>query len=140
MAIMGYALILAGVCPLPPLFDNTGPVCTPLAQVIECECSECFSWAPAPGAFWYEVQRTGPDGAAVIIGTTRRRFARPALWCAPWDDPFPVEGVTYTYRVRSCTRLGCGPWGVDVLQYTAAPYRCYAGGERVPCYQGDLMP
>ena len=28
---------------------------------------------------------------------------RPTVWCAPWDDPFPVTGASYDYTVRGCT-------------------------------------
>lgn len=156
---MFTALLLLGVCANPPLFNETGPDCTPARQLVECACSECFGWDPATGgppSEWYEVLRTNPDGTMVIAGSTQSRnrpafvYPRsgvtvPALiltrWCAPWDAAFPHEGQTYRYQVRPCRMAGaavsCGQWSAGSIQYTAAPYDCYSGGKEVACYPGD---
>lgn len=155
---MFTALFLVVACARPPLFDETGPDCTPANQLIECQCAECFSWDPSPGAppaEWYEVLRTNPDGTMVVAGSTqghnrpafhyRSGVTVPAVivtrWCAPWDAQFPHEGQTYRYQVRPCRMAGasitCGPWSAGSIQYTTAPYACYSGGHELACYTGD---
>jgi hypothetical protein len=113
-------------------------------------------------ARWYEVWREPSwlPGAEVLVGDTRWRNHPAAccdafgcgglqngscplgfdlvpeihgtFWLFAWDQPFPVEGSTYYYHVRSCNMVGCSvfsPW----VGYTAAPYRCYSGGVEVGC-------
>lgn len=134
------ALLLLGICPNIPLFDNAGPVCSPAAQVEECRCSECFVWNPSqetssdPIVDWYDVERTNPDGSfGVVGGTWRENWIDPdtgnpytappsTVWCFAKDSPIPSEGQLYAYRVRACsTANGCSSYDLPV-EYTAAPY------------------
>jgi hypothetical protein len=153
------ALILAGVCLSPPLFDGSGPPCTTDRQLVECGCSECFSWDPVladpvagtPAADWYVVYRFDPTGAVQLVGTTRTRnrpawvddsgnphpVVRITQWCPAWDSSFPHEGVTYTYQLSACVvGARCSATGPAFVSYVGAPYRCFAGGLETPCYPG----
>lgn len=140
-----------------PLFDLSGPTCSPAKLLAPCECSEALQWDPVPKAMWYEVQRTPiPSGYTIMVGTTQR-FNRAdyydddgvlhlgdviTYWYFAWDCidhtcAFTTAGQSYNYRVRSCrvnaagTKL-CSSWGVTTT-YTAAPYYCYDNGVKVPC-------
>jgi len=128
------ALLIAGLCLSPPLFDMSGPACTD--PTIECGCSECMAWDPTPNADRYDVIRTDPGGAEWIVGTSAIHGGYTAddgtvwppdpqeLWCFAKDASLPVEGQLYLYKVRACNVYGCGPASVQV-PYMAAPYWVY---------------
>jgi hypothetical protein len=142
------ALILA-VCLTPPLFDGSGPSCTPARQDIECGCSECFTWTPAIGATRYEVLRRNQDGTSGWIGAPARHggfidtedgtpvpLELETQWCVAKDLRMPIEGRLYVYEVRACNAWGCSTWSGAAgssVNYRAAPYWCFAGGLHVPC-------
>jgi hypothetical protein len=138
------AALLIAACAVSPLFDMSGPPCgQPFTQ---CGCSECMVWSPDPGSERYEIMRHDPGGFARIVGTTRIYELSDddgnvighdpqELWCFAWDSPFPAEGATYSYEVRGCSGMVCGPWtGTSAsLTYVAAPYWCWTNGMRTPC-------
>lgn len=111
------AIVLAGICTVPPLMDMSGPTCTKVYESVECRCSEAMTWDVSPTAEWYEVNRINPDNTTMWVGDTRWRdkvgytdedgnvfppVIAQALWYFVWDISIPQEGQTYQYRVRAC--------------------------------------
>ncbi len=144
--------IRAQACNTEPLFDMGGPACSAERQELECACSECFQWDAAAGATWYEIRRCdGSGGNCTIVGDTRSRNhaaftsteggfypeIRPTIWCAAWDGPFPLQGVSYDYSVRSCADGVSGPACAaqfsNPVGYLTAPYMCIDNGIEVAC-------
>jgi hypothetical protein len=130
------ALLLAGVCASPLLWDDSGPPCAD--EAAECRCTECLRWDPVVGDAThsaptrYEILRIDPDTSSSIVGTVDRIagdddnggivwFPPATRWCPARDWFMPREGRTYTYMVRACNDVGCSAWSNSVL-YTAAPY------------------
>lgn len=130
--------LLWGICAAIPLFDNTGPICSPAAQIEECRCSECMEWGASletqadPLVRYYEIERTEPGGGFSVVGATLRQdwidedsifrtSPPPTTWCFAKDNPMPLEGLLYGYRVRACNLIGCSAYDLQV-EYTAAPY------------------
>jgi hypothetical protein len=138
--------LLLAACLAPPLFDMSGPACSPSRQTVECACSECMAWDAVPGATRYEVTReTISTGAVYGVGAVYSRFVDdigtlglPTLWCAAWDVGFPRAGTLYRYQVRGCNAAACGGWS-SAVQYRGAPYACFTGGREVQCYVGDSV-
>jgi hypothetical protein len=150
--VAAAAPVRAQRCDAPPLFDLTGPTCASTRQDTECACSECFGWTAVARASWYEVRRCDPNGSnCAIVGSTRflnhAAFTdprgtvypaiRPTLWCAPWDEPFPLFHRAYDYAVRSCTegasRPICSAYSATSIRYVGAPYLCLDNGFEIPC-------
>ena len=144
--------VRAQSCGAAPLFDLSGPSCSASRQDTECGCSECFQWAAAARATWYEVKRCDRSGSnCTIVGDTRsiNRAAftdaqgvlhpaiTPTLWCAPWDNPFPLAHVPYDYTIRSCTNGPSGPvcssQTSPSIRYVGAPYMCIDKGLEIAC-------
>jgi len=130
--------MLLGLCLFMPLFDDTGPACSPAAAIEECRCTECMKWDAAvegsgfPIVRYYDIERTEPGGGFSIVGGTWRRdwidedgvdqTTPPAnIWCFAKDNPMPLEGLLYGYRVRPCNLAGCGAYQGEI-EYMAAPY------------------
>jgi hypothetical protein len=161
------ALVLAGVCAAPPLFDLSGPTCTPIDQQVECRCSECITWPVVVGATFYAIERTKVStGEKVNVGTTTLQIGvyldengnsvpwsvnASTVWCVARDSSTPQEGLLYEYRVKACNATGCSPFQgaacpttqVDrtncPVLYRAAPYACWHGGAEVACYTADPL-
>jgi len=142
---MMAAFVLAGLCAVSPLFDTTGPDCVVTTE--ECRCSECLTWDPVDRSTYYEVRRTTVTNSTEYrVGLVLPKLldedgdtVLPTLWCAPWDVPFPHEGVQYSYKVRACNDADCGGWSNEV-RYTGAPYACYSPvGYEEQCYVGDSV-
>src|SRR5262245_42805222 len=128
-------------CSSPPLFDLSGATCSTTKQGVPCGCSECVIWDASAGATWYEIQRCDAvTGACTIVGDTKwknRSGVTTRMWCAAWDAPFPIVGVSYDYRVRAC-RDGasgalCSTTLSNSVRYVGAPYMCFQGGLEVAC-------
>lgn len=138
------AIILAsGICLSPPLYAMDGPLCAD--ETVECLCSECMEWDAVVEAQSYEITReTLSTHALYSVGTNYQRFdgdGNPTLatrWCFANDSIFPMDGVLYSYQVRSCDNLGCSQWSNSV-QYRGAPYACFDAGREVACYVGDAL-
>lgn len=119
------ALALAA-CPWMPAF-GLGPACTPAAQLVECQCTECMTWQPtAEVVREYRVWRAGGEGTR-LVGILREvvgddgRLNPPTVWCFAKDAVMPREGVSYAYWVRACDERGCSP-SSNVVNYKGAPY------------------
>jgi hypothetical protein len=124
----------AGTCPWMPSFDGGGVVCTPAHQLVECRCSECFTWddpsVPEAVARWFNIWRRDPGGAQGIVGTlSEEPNDDPDLppnpprrvWCFAKDSTMPREGQPYWYMVEACNSIGCADLSA-AIEYVAAPY------------------
>jgi len=147
------AILLLGVCATPLTFDSLGPPCSD--PLVECRCSECFTWDDSPRATRYEIERTTVSTGTVFqVGTLYYQPSyfddeyqemvpevRPqTVWCGAKDAQFPHEGTHYRYRVKACNSFGCSVPSAQV-DYVAAPYSCMDNGVEKQCYAGDpLIP
>jgi len=143
------ALLAAGVCLAPPLYDMSGPACPPSAQVIECRCSECAMWDAVDGAEWYDVHRVDQDGTVhSVIGSSKvhpsyydeQGVLHPremdTFYCFAQDASTPIDGRRYVYTVRACSAEWiptCGEWSAESVTYIGAPITCYENGASAPC-------
>jgi Thrombospondin type 3 repeat len=146
-------------CDASPLFNLSGPDCSPSRQGVACACSECLAWDRAQGATWYEVRRCDHAGGnCVVVGDTRWRnrpaytsprgafvpAAHPTVWCVAWDKPFPAARAFYDYAVRACTDGPSGPVCATALSapvgYVTAPYMCIENGLEVACATSTPPP
>jgi hypothetical protein len=166
---MGLEMIsvLLAACLSSPFFppDFTGPVCSPERQVLECECSECFTWDPVADVDLYEIRRTTDStGASYSVGDVIgewvdvediQSWRLPTQWCVARDVPFPRSTTLYRYEVRACVVAEvsgtCGTVPIAIgerccstswsnsVSYRGAPYTCYDNGVEVQCYTGDAL-
>ena len=145
---MGAIPLRAQICTSPPLFDLSGPGCSAARQAAQCGCSECITWDATSNATWYEIKRCDQAGAnCTIVGDTKwrnRGATHPTLWCAPWDDPFPLLRGSYQYSIRACLDGPSGPLCSlqfsSPVAYVAAPYMCIENGVEVTCSTSTPPP
>ncbi len=148
VALAGALAPARAGCDDPPMFDGGEGACPVWRQNQACACSEYMQWDEIPGVFVYEVQRERIGSSEILTVGFRTKWSvvwgkrgpvaleAPRRWFFPKDQPFPVVGVRYRYRVRGCAGNSCSTWS-DPVDYVAAPYACYAGFSEIACYTGD---
>ena len=144
--------VVLAACLVPPLVGDAPNVCPGSRQLIECGCSEYLAWSESPTATSWHIIRSvvhadGTTGPEVEVGSllavtcywtdtdpdpwnetwVQRKRVTPRVWMFAEDDPMPVVGQRYRYRIKTCNDVGCltGYGSGKAVDYVGALYAVF---------------